>query len=168
MINPFIHPGLYALYLGGLVLFSAAMVFWMVRTWNAERERVQRAIVEYLGLAFDDDGLGDACKQILTLVPSQGTDLESDLEALQGKGRLWLCFLAGRLLVIAGGTGETVELPYRDLKQLYLVHQGSGRPLVIATRGGQSTFSVGRLDDLVRIVNVLIKQNIVLRYMKKA
>jgi hypothetical protein len=83
-----------------------------------------------------------------------------------------MCFTTDRLLVIPGqGQGQAqpvVSLGVSSLQKLYLVEGGAGRDYALALdasgAGGVSVLAVRRLQDLVRVVNALVKQGITLGY----
>ena len=56
-----------------------------------------------------------------------------------------------------------------EVRKLFLVDHswGEAQRVVLQAEGGFAQFNFERLDDLVRLVNVLIRQGIVLKYTRE-
>lgn len=168
--NPFIDPLLFAGYLAALAAFSALVLMVRGLSWSFEKSKLQQTLAQHLGLPRGALERPECDERILALVPCRGRRMQGSLASLKGKRRLWLCFLADRLLVVSGGSGQVVELSQKELQKLHLVERlfGASFSLALKTEEGVSRFDLKRLDDMVRIVNILIRQGIVLGYLDEA
>ena len=162
--DPFIDLRGFAIFVGGLSVIALGAVVVRVGGWSRERQRVRQAILRHLGLTADESGTNKAQEQIRALVRCRGLVVRGKLAGF--KGKLWLCFLRHRLLLVSVSSGRVLELKAEDLQKIHLVdRQSRGRfQIAIETPGGTSILGVGRLDDLVRIVNVLKENGVVLGY----
>src|SRR5260370_948512 len=168
--DPFIDPRLFVGYLGALVAVGAVTVGWAQLRWAAERGRIREAFGRHLGVSATDLDR-DLRQRVTTPVPCTALNLSGRLSEMRDRKRLWLCFLPGRLLVASGVTGQVVEASENDLRQLHLVDSADAGRFQLALGRPETGFSlltVTRLDDLVRVVNVLIKQGVALRHLKRA
>lgn len=167
--DPFLHPFAYLIYL--VLLIGVAVVGSLVMggSWAREKAQVQDRVLNHLGLESTEENLDRVLDRLLALVPCTPRQLRGSLSRLDATGRVWLCFLAEKLLVVAPRTDEILTLAYRDLQELHLVDRrtGEGHPFSISTPGGKSRLELSRLDDVVRIINIFIQQDIVLRYEKE-
>jgi len=204
MNNFLTQAGLLLLFLALLALAGRLLFLKTQRDWQAESGRVRDAVLKHLRLPPEDPEQA-ARAHVLALVPCTSEELQGPLAVLAGQ-RIWLCFLADKLLVVSGSSGQSVALPLVALQDLYLVERAPlrvyssqaggyvtlsqqqsltlsradmGRFLVrhghrpgfsflIKAGGGVASLTVQRLGDMVRIVNVLIKQGVQLHYLSKS
>jgi hypothetical protein len=167
IVNPLLDGWLYLAFLLVLAALLAFAVLVADQGWLVHKTLVLQALARHLGFASEGEVPPAARAQILALVPCRGRRLRGALAALGGGRQLWLCFLPGRLLVIAARSGRSLEAPRQELDKLYLVESMSTETpgLILEDRQGrQSWLAVQRLDDFVRIVNVLIQQGVALRF----
>jgi hypothetical protein len=167
IVNPLLDGWLYLAFLLVLAALLAFAVLVADQGWLVHKTLVLQALARHLGFAAEGEVPPAARAQILALVPCRGRRLRGALAALGGGRQLWLSFLPGRLLVIAARSGRSLEVPRQELDKLYLVERmGAETPgLILEDRQGrQSWLAVQRLDDFVRIVNVLIQQGVALRF----
>jgi hypothetical protein len=166
MTNPFIDSRLFLLYLVALVFIGVASIQVMRRNWIAERKKLRQAILRHLDLPVDERGLQAVRHQVLALVPCRRWVLRKYIARPLSGERIWLCFLAGGLLLVFGKTGNVVDLTGGKLEKLHLVDNVSTRgfAIKIETKNEFMQLEVQRLADMVRIVNVLIKLGIPLGY----
>jgi len=165
-INPFLHEVAFPAWVGVCVLLGFVVVARRRKAWKREVERVRATVLGKLGLADDESSDDEASERILALVPAKAVYLEGKLESLGEGSRVWLCFLDDGLIAVHADDGEMVALSKKQLRRLYLGSEKGDGAVGIELKGGKSTFAVERLDDLVRIVNILIKRGITLRYLK--
>ncbi len=152
--------GGYLLLLLGLGIFIA----WLRRgSWQKERDRVHDAIAEHLRLSSDDA----ARSQILALVPcvQWKTETASGQPERQSE-RLWLCFHTGGWFVVFSSSGKITELSGKRVERLSLVDSIPGKDFVLKLRTGTgfALLEVPRLDDMTRVINLLIRQGTPLGY----
>ena len=80
--------------------------------------------------------------------------------------KAWLCFTQDRLLLL--GRTDCHELRYSEVRRIAL----SDRPergmslLAVESEGGDVVASVGRLDDLVRVINLATKHSLPVGYLR--
>lgn len=167
LANPLLHNGLFAMHLGALAALTVVVMAVLRSRWRTERERVREAILDHQGLGPGRRADAEALDRVRVLVPCRGVRLVAGGKgeaAFGGGQRLWLCFLEDRMLVVPGGTGEIYDLPLGDLSKMNLMPDTLSFALEI--KGNPYKFRVSRLADMVRIVNVLIRSNVVLGYLE--
>ena len=83
-----------------LVLALAGVGLARLRRGGRAREylRLRAAVLAHLGLPVNEESAEGVRQRILALVPCEGWLLHGSLAALPRGRRLWLCFLADRLL----------------------------------------------------------------------
>lgn len=160
--NPLLDALWFQAFLGMLVCVVGLSLVLLKASWNGEVKRVRLAILEHLGLPESAEGRESAREAIRALIPCEARDMSAPFDELR-KGRVWLCFLEGELLAV-DQRGTVTALPRSSLKKLHLMRDtGAGPGLAIEVDEGMSTLAMSRLDDMVRIVNVLVEQGVVLR-----
>jgi hypothetical protein len=164
--NPFVDFRLYAGFCAATALLAVAAGLVLRRGWLRERDRVRDALLRFLELPPGEPSWVAARERVMALVPCTARHLAGPLEVLPAGQRLWLCFLPDWLLVIPGSGRDAVALPASQFRKLGLVERGADRgyALAVETESGGSVLDVPLLDDLVRVVNVLIKQGATLEY----
>lgn len=164
--TPFVNTMFFSLVLGVIVVGGIAGGVAMKQSWTKEVDRVRAAVAQRLGVAPSNHP--KAREQILALVPCHAIALSGPLAPLGSSGRIWLCFLSDGLLAVSGAADRRpVALSPKDLRKLYLMKEHKGNAAIaIELDGGTSQLSVDRLDDMVRIVNLLVKQGITIRYLR--
>ena len=117
---------------------------------------------------------GAASAKPLSLVSSDSEKV-TFVKAVGSSARpFWLCFLRDCILSIQSDTGGAVKVDLRDLKRLELVEGATNDAcLAVQTMSGTSEFDkilIGtkRVDDMVRVVNILIQQGIAVKYRRVA
>jgi hypothetical protein len=168
--NPLVDVRFYALYIGVITVLGIAFVHAPAWTRSGDALRVRDAIFRHLQLPPEQASLAPAQEQVLALICCRARRLQGRLISLKSQRRLWLCFLDRQLLVISPRTGVALQVPPAEMQRIYLVkgRSASRFPLGIETGGGVSFVELSRLDDMVRIVNVLKRQGAVLRYLEQA
>ncbi len=165
-IDPFLHPAAFPVWVGVSLLLCLVVVARRRGAWKREVERVRATVLGRLRLPSDESSHDEASERILALVPAKALYLTGKLESLGEGTRVWLCFLDDGLIAVRADDGEMVALSKKQLRKLYLGSEQGDAAVGIELEGGKSTFTVERLDDLVRIVNILIQRGITLRYLK--
>jgi hypothetical protein len=147
-----------------LVVTVAARAVLHAR-WNRERERVRAVILQNVGVPLEQAG-----QRVLAIVPCRAVVRDGPLQSLPHRRRLWLCFLPEHLVIAPGEEADPTVTPMAWVSRIYLVEKGRwrGHLLAIQVAAATSIFALDRLDDLVRVVNVLVKQGIALRYHRNA
>jgi tetratricopeptide (TPR) repeat protein len=168
--NPLIDGWLYTLLICLAPAIAVAFICLRAGTRSMDKLGVRDAILRHLQLPLEAASLPAAREQLLALILCRVRQLQGRLSSLNNQRRLWLCFLEERLLVISSRTGAVLELPSVEFQGIYLVGRASGGRFLLGIEmdGAVSFVELSRLDDMVRIVNILKRQGTFLRYLKRA
>jgi hypothetical protein len=148
------------LYIGLLVGVS----LWLKRkgdvAWAVERDNLRAALLSELKLPKTADAT--LRQRVLALLPAT--------KDVPGAEELWLAFLADRIVAIHKD-GRRTSIPVRNLKKLDLVEFGGADFGIAIDTAGGTTEVDGRLrlsgaTDMVRVVNILIRQGVSVGYRK--
>jgi len=168
-MNPLISYWIF----GVFVVLLTLLVVWAYRgekkEISSEKRVIQEGILKCLGLSPGSASHEKASERILALVPAQAKELYGYLSVLDENDRIWLCFLKGQMVAISSKSGEFVEMSLERLEKIYLKEETSGNHMIgisAAADEGTSLFEIERLDDLVRIVNVMSSNQIVMGYLR--
>jgi hypothetical protein len=172
-----VDPALYAAYLVGVVAAGVYLAARTRRTWRSEIRRLRDALrlSGRTGEANSPNSAappGEFQEQVLALIPVTVAAVAGRPRLPNKDRRLWMCFLSDggvqepRLLFVSGRTGDCAELPTVELTGVRLREAGRrrGHLLRMVTREGVVQLLIGRVDDVVRVVNLTIWRGIPLRY----
>jgi uncharacterized membrane protein len=159
--NPIIHPGLF---LGFIGLTAALALVYNKKAkadWDQEKDRLRDGLLAELKLprATGDEA---ARRGVLALLSARKDGV--------GGEELWLAFLKDRIVSVHAD-GRRTSIPFSTLKKLDLVELASaGFSIAIQTSSGKTDID-GRLHlqgaaDMVRIVNILLRQGVSVGYQK--
>jgi hypothetical protein len=125
--NPVLDTQAFLIYLGVLAAAGCVAAAAMRLAWAVEKGRLRRVILGHLGLPATRAGIAQARERVLAVVPCRGRSFTGSFAGLP-RGRLWLCFLRGNLLLISGG--DVTVLPGAAVNHLALTE----RPLELPER----------------------------------
>lgn len=156
LLHPFLPPVFLAFVIGGAL--------WQKKkrreTWDVEKEKLRTALLAELKLPKTGDAA--ARKAVLALLTAT--------KDAPGGEELWLAFVPDRIISIHAD-GRRTSIPIKTLKKLDLVEMGGAEfGIAIETASGKTDID-GRLrlsgaSDMVRIVNILIREGIAVGYRK--
>lgn len=152
----------FLIFLAFLAAYIAIRV--LIANSNAKKEKkmLQTIVPRKLGLKGNPPNYNLLQRSILALIPCKGVVMEGKLAPLGNHSELWLCFLKNRLLFISKKTQDVIELSMSELVKLRLLDKS--KTVTIELKGGKSRFELKRLEDLVKLINVLISHGIELDY----
>ena len=169
--HPVISWPIFGGFCAAVVIISIYLRVRARSAWNREVRAIRTAILGHLGVSGggSEQALAEVQQRVLALIPCSIRKLSEvgDYRAATGaRVRMWLCFLPGEVLLVFPETGKVVARPLAEMHKLAMAESGSltDHLLVMEIEDGSFAVEIDRLDDMVRVVNVLVHQGIVVRY----
>ena len=161
-MNPLIDTSYYVAFISALVLYMVVVFVMVSNRRKREISTVRSAILEYLKLPEGEDSWERALEEILVLTPAKIELAEGAMEVLGRGPRLWICFQKNGFAVVSVNSGQVLEFGTKDFGRMYLFDVAG--TIGFLTEDGSLQFRFEYLDDMMRVVNVMIAHRVQLGY----